>query len=226
MRLLDLYCGEGLAAWGYWLSGRFSEVIGVDIDPEMRRSYSFNFICADALSLTYDFLLDFDFIHASPPCQAYSKITPDKSIHPRLILPTRLMLEAAGKPFVMENVEGSGAELRPNLALSGRDVGLRMLRKRYFHISSGLAAHPDMSIDRRIKVSTRQLINHLPGANVNVHGGKEYISRAQLIEAFGLECIPEKRLARLTKEGIEQGIPPRFTQRIAEAVIPNKFMVG
>jgi hypothetical protein len=91
MRLLDLFCGEGLAAWGYWLSGRFSEIVGVDINPEMSSSYSFDFVCADALTLDYEFLLQFDFIHASPPCQGYSKMTPDQSKHPRLIPGTHLM---------------------------------------------------------------------------------------------------------------------------------------
>ena len=69
MKLLDLYCGEGLAAWGYWRSGCFSSITGIDINPKMSARFSFEFICADCRSLTYDFLDQFDFIHASPPCQ-------------------------------------------------------------------------------------------------------------------------------------------------------------
>lgn len=72
-KLLDLFCGEGLAAWGYWLSGRFSHIVGVDINLQMRSRYSFDFIEGDVLSLDYEFLSKFDFVHASPPCQAYSK---------------------------------------------------------------------------------------------------------------------------------------------------------
>jgi len=51
MRLLDLCCGAGLAAWGYWRSGAFSEVVGVDINP---MPYPFDFICGDALTLDYE----------------------------------------------------------------------------------------------------------------------------------------------------------------------------
>src|SRR5215207_8218785 len=117
-RLLSLFCGGGLACWGYWRSGRFSEIVGVDI-ADHSAAYAFDFIQADALALDYDFLLDFDAIHASPPCQAYSTLTPEqyKPNHPRLIEPTRQMLEAVGVPFVIENVPGSVRELRPNLAM-------------------------------------------------------------------------------------------------------------
>lgn len=214
MRLLDVFCGEGLAAWGYWLSGRFSEIVGVDINPEMSSSYSFDFVCADALTLDYEFLLQFDFIHASPPCQAYSKMTPDQSKHPRLIPGTHLMCAAAGVPYVIENVEGSGQDLRPNLRLYGHDVGLPISRPRYFHLSCGRAAQ--ISIDREINLSS--------GANVHVHGG-QYISRDQLIAAFGLDCIAKQRLKHLTMTGMEQGIPPAFTKLIAESLFPHKFMI-
>lgn len=225
MRLLDLYCGEGLAAWGYWQSGCFSEIVGVDIN-DFRTSYSFDFIRADALSLTYEFLLQFDFIHASPPCQAYSKLTPDKSAHPRLIIPTHRMLTAAGMPYVIENVEGSGAELRPNLSITGACVGLPMLRRRYFHISTRPGAkkisllpgaHLNSSIDAHKINSDRR---------INVHSRTEYVSRSQLIAAFGLKCIPEKRLRNLTSDGIKQGIPPLFTKLIAQTIVGSKFLIG
>lgn len=66
-RLLDLCCCAGGGAVGYALAG-FS-VTG--IDAHIQPDYPFKFIQADALDLTYDFLLSFDAIHASPPCQAY-----------------------------------------------------------------------------------------------------------------------------------------------------------
>ena len=212
MRMLDLFCGEGLAAWGYWLSGRFHEIVGVDIDPEMSSSYSFNFRCADAMTLDYDFLLSFDFIHASPPCQAYSQVTPKwaKERHKKLVAGTRLMLEAAGKPFVIENVPGARRELRPNLVMNGGYVGLPMERERLFYVST-LAA-------------PLRLI--CPPVNpIQVHGGSA--SRADLIRAFGLKDVNEHRCSRLTMHGMEQGIPPRMTRTIAELMFPNqKAMIG
>jgi len=211
MRLLDLYCGEGLAGWGYWLSGRFSEIVGVDINPEMRTRYSFDFVQGNALALDYEFLHQFDFIHASPPCQAYSKITPDKSQHMRLIAATHLMLYASGKPYAIENVEGSGKELKPNVVMNGAYFGLPSDRRRYFHVT-GLEA-------RRLLMKVRA------GTQIHIHGGSA--TRAQTVEALGLNCISKQRLKNLTQDGMEQGVPPVMTRWIAETLFPSyKAMIA
>lgn len=222
MRALDLFCGQGLVSWGLWQSGRFTEIVGVDI-VNMSSRYAFDFVQANALSLTYDFLMDFDFIWASPPCQGYSKMTPDRSKHLRLVAATHLMLVAAGKPYVIENVEGSGQELKPNLRLYGHDVGLPMKRVRYFHINAcpgtkvNTRASVNLSIDRKINLSS--------GVQINPHGG-DYVTKAELIKAFGLGGIPEKRLRRLSCDGIKEGIPPAFSKRIVEMIYPHKTMIG
>lgn len=209
-RLLDLYCGEGLAAWGYWQSGCFSEIVGVDCDPSMSGRYAFDFILGNAPALTYDFLMDFDFIHASPPCQAYSHLTPIPGAHPRLVAATRLMLHASGVPHVVENVQGAMKELRPNLSLDGHFVGLPMERRRYFYISSGAASH--------------QLLSH-GEETIQIHGA-DYVSRAELIRAFGLDCIPERRLRALSTHGMKQGIPPAMTRYIASRFVGEKLLIG
>jgi site-specific DNA-cytosine methylase len=207
--MLDLFCGEGLASWGYWLSGRFDEIVGVDNNPEMSTRYSFNFICADAMACDYEFLSRFDFIHASPPCQAYSHLTPIAAPHPRLIAATHLMLHASGKPYCMENVEGAKKELRPNIAMDGHYFGLPMERRRYFHLSTLMAAMRLMS----------------SAYSIHVHGG-QYVSRERLIEAFGLECINPNALRKITREGIEQGIAPIMTKTIAQIAFKSKVFIG
>lgn len=210
MRMLDLFCGEGLASWGYWRSGRFSEIVGVDIRPEMSSRYSFDFVQGNALALDYDLLCQFDFIHASPPCQAYSKITPNKAKHMRLIAATHLMLFASGKPYVIENVEGSGIELRPNVVANGFYFGLPSDRRRYFH-ATGLEA--------------RRLLRISSGLAVNVHSGEA--TRADVIRALGLEVIPEKQRRFLRTYDMEQGIPPAMTRWLAETMFPTyKAMIG
>jgi site-specific DNA-cytosine methylase len=125
--LLDLFCCEGGAGTGYNRAG--FEVVGVDLDPQPL--YPFTFHQGDALTILRDLLLsdivgdpvkltgreyvlqDFDAIHASPPCQAYSTITPDKSKHPDLIGPVRELLVESGLPYVIENVAGARTD-RPD----------------------------------------------------------------------------------------------------------------
>ena len=103
-RLLDLFCGAGGAAMGYYRAG--FDVVGVDIKPQPR--YQFEFHQGDALEYCAAHGYEFDVIHASPPCQAYS-VT--RSIHgneyPDLVAVTRAALQATGKPWVIENVVGA-----------------------------------------------------------------------------------------------------------------------
>ena len=103
-RLVDFYCCAGGAARGYQQAGFY--VVGVDLYPQPRYAGD-EFIQADALKLLADrdFLSQFDFIHASPPCQRYSKSVAQKNRanHPDLIAPTRELLR-----FV--NVSGGWGE--------------------------------------------------------------------------------------------------------------------
>jgi len=208
-RLLDLFCGEGLAAWGYWQSGRFSEIVGMDCNPLMAEKYAFDFIQGDCMALTYEFLMGFDFIHASPPCQAYSYITPQPGAHPRLVAGTRLMLYASGIPHVIENVQGAVKDLRPNLTLDGLFVGLPMQRRRYFYVSAWHKSEQHLGA----------------GPVVPIHG-RRFISRERLIAAFGLDCVNERRRSLLTIRGIEEGIPPAMTHYIANRLFSEKLLLG
>lgn len=209
MKMLDLFCCEGIGAWGYWLSGRFTEIVGVDINPEMRDRYSFDFIAADALKLDYEFLMQFGFIHASPPCQGYSNLTPDKTKHVRLIAATHQMLYASGVPYCIENVSGAKKELRPNLEMNGHWFGLPSNRPRFFYVSTLQAA--------------KRLI--CPGYTINVHGA-QYVSRDRLITALGLNEINNRRLSNLTIGGMKECIPPAMTRKIATMMFPNKAIIA
>lgn len=134
MRLLDLFCGGGGASMGYHRAG--FDVVGVDREPQP--DYPFPFVQADGLAPPFD-LRAFDVIHASPPCQAYSKATAwrgSRENHPDLIDATRAMLHDAGVPYVIENVEDARTKLEAPLMLCGSMFGLAVRRHRYFEIPS------------------------------------------------------------------------------------------
>jgi len=133
MRLLDLFCGAGGCSVGYHRAG-FAEIIGVDIKAQPR--YPFAFVQADALEYVAAHGHEFDAIHASPPCQAFSiakNIKNARGDTPDLVGPTRDLLEAAGRPWVIENV--MGAPLRFPVVICGTQLGLRVRRHRAFESS-------------------------------------------------------------------------------------------
>ncbi len=134
-RLLDLFCGAGGAAYGYMRAG--FHVTGVDIKPQPRYRGDV-FIQGDALEYLAGHGQEFDIIHASPPCQAYSTCTPMpyRAQHPRLIEPLRQALLAMNRPYVIENVENARRHLYSPFFLCGSMVGLPIWRHRYFETNA------------------------------------------------------------------------------------------
>lgn len=118
-------------------------VTGVDI--ERMPAYPFVFHQVDALGFLADHGHEFDVIHASPPCQGYSKAvtsTDSKWVsysrgknEPRLIEPVRDLLQSVGKPYVIENVEGARGHLRWPIMLCGSMFDAYPRRHRYFESS-------------------------------------------------------------------------------------------
>lgn len=139
MKILDLFCGAGGVTRGYQQAcealGIACEITGVDILP-MPRYVGDRFVQADALEYLALHGHEYDFIHASPPCQAYSttKGMPYKTReYPDLIVPVRKLLIASGKPYVIENV--MGAPMHTNIILCGTMFGLKVYRHRAFESS-------------------------------------------------------------------------------------------
>jgi len=124
---------------GYHRAG--FEVVGVDIAPQSH--YPFEFHQGDAIEYIVEHGREFDVIHASPPCQAHSVMTKRwgqevVSSHINLIPATRAALQATGKPYIIENVEGARDELIRPVMLCGTMFGLglkagnQLRRHRYF----------------------------------------------------------------------------------------------
>ena len=132
MRILDLFCGAGGAAAGYHRAFPNAEIVGVDIVPQPR--YPFTFIQADALEFPLD---GFDFVHASPPCQAFTAYRRRGGGvgdgYPDLIAVVRARLLCHDATYVIENVPG--APLHHPVQLCGSSFGLNVRRHRLFETS-------------------------------------------------------------------------------------------
>lgn len=125
---------------GYHRAG--FRVVGVDINPQPH--YPFEFTQADVLDCPLEWLRSFDAIHASPPCQAYTRKAANwgrerKNVigHPDLLGPTRDLLVKAGVPYIIENV--MSAPMRCDVMLCGTMFGLRIIKHRQFEASFPLA---------------------------------------------------------------------------------------
>lgn len=226
-RLLDLFCGAGGCAVGYSRAG--FEVVGVDIKPQKR--YPFGFVEGDALVILRHLLnggrirvepmddaapvyglADFDAIHASPPCQAY---TPLKALHahkdyPDLLGPTRQLLIEVGKPWVIENVPG--APLHYGVMLCGTMFGLRVYRHRWFETPFLIfqPQHPRHRIPAGApgtKGGRGRKAHYLAGGFVTVCGNVGSYAG----EAMGIDWM--------TGEELSQAIPPAYTEWVGRQLI-------
>ncbi|MFE9474415.1 DNA cytosine methyltransferase [Streptomyces griseofuscus] len=136
LRVLDVCCGAGGLSMGYYLAG--FDVVGVDNRPQP--NYPFPFVQADGLDYTAAHGHTFDLVHGSWPCERYATVTrwrgnPDE--HPDLIDPGRQVMEATGRPWVIENVPetATASLLRPDYLLCGTQFGLCVRRHRVFETS-------------------------------------------------------------------------------------------
>ena len=207
-RLLDLFCGAGGAAMGYYRAG--FDVVGVDIKPQPR--YPFTFVQSDALEYCAAHGHEFDAIHASPPCQAYS-VT--KSIHgndhPALVESTRDALIATGKTYVIENVVG--APLRNPLMLCGSMfAGLRVYRHRLFECNPLLFMAPATCHHRYVMPPSKGAYHKLNGDNFITCVGHNF-KAADGRKAMGIDWM--------TRAELSQAIPPAYTEYIGRQLLQH-----
>lgn len=222
MRLLDLFCGAGGCAVGYHRAG-FTEIVGVDVNQQPR--YPFAFLEADALDFMRGMLAggsplgyrldDFDAIHASPPCQAYSQLASlSNTEHPELVVPVRNLLIISGKTWVIENV--IGAPLNCPVLLCGSMFGLGIWRHRIFESSVMLMSpfkckhksHPN-PID---VTGTGGPFNGTRKASGGGVSRKPHnIAHAQRV--MGIDWM--------TRREISQAIPPAYTEFIGKQLIAH-----
>lgn len=191
-------------------------VTGVDKDPQPR--YPFEFHQADALEFLQAHGHEYDVIHASPPCQGYSRSTAPhraNSVYADLLPITRELLEASGKPYIIENVPGS--PMRADVKLSGRMFGLKVVRWRWFEIGGGL-----WIMNPYPPQIPRGIVRR--GEAVSIFGKGAYRkSKTDAYPIFQKESVEATwqyamGIDWMNTEGLREAIPPAYTQWIGEAI--------
>lgn len=225
MKLLDLYCCAGGAAMGYHRTG-FDEIVGVDINPQ--RHYPFEFVQGDAIAYLEEHGREFDYIHASPPCQRYSSITAvtgGRENHPDLVNPTRQALIASGIPYTIENVVG--APLINPIVLCGTMFGLRtkggaqLRRHRLFELSRPFNAlvppcqHRSGLIEDHGGAQGKDYRRIPP--TIGVYGNFGGNSTRDRIRFFSTQDGRDAMdIQWMTGKELSQAVPPAYTEFIAK----------
>lgn len=199
---LDLFCCAGGAGMGLHQAG--FAVTGVDIVD--RPNYPFTFRQGDALDAD---LTGFDFVWASPPCQAHTTLKHRTGKeYECFIARTREKLQAWGGAYIIENVMGS--PLENPLMLCGSSFGLGVRRHRLFE--SNLFLYP---ADCRHDLQPEPLDvtgtgSRRKGDRLDGKGGNSRKPRnlQEAREAMGMPWA--------TRKEISQAIPPAFSRFLGE----------
>ena len=190
---------------GYHKAG--FEVTGVDLKHGKR--YPFQYLRWDVMQMSVQELQQYDFIHASPPCQTYSitrnlRIAQGKQSNKLdLIEPVREMLIASGKPYVIENV--MGAPLRNAITLCGSAFGLKVRRHRLFESNLSLiGTQCDHKTQGRPVGIYGSMKDEIPG------GGRTAHSMDEAKAAMGIDWMIWSELV--------EAIPPAYTHYLGKQI--------
>lgn len=229
--MLDACCGAGGAARGYAEAG--FEVWGIDSNPRLEEDYlksgATQFIRGSVLDLLLhqDFLRQFTFVHASPPCQFYSQMSRCRpglaQEYPNLIGPVREMLEWARVPYVIENVGAARPWLKDPVVLCGVMFGYPVYRHRLFEAGNGITLTappaPLLQQDSATRRNRECGWNHpvpaaraghwKPGMYVSVSGHER---KEPVREAMQIDWMRDR-------EDVKEAIPPYFTRYLAWQVL-------
>ncbi len=214
-KLLDLFCGAGGAAMGYYRAG--FEVVGVDIKPQPH--YPFEFHLADALTYPLD---GYDAYHASPPCQYYSRLRHlpwlKDRVYWRSVPPVIQLLQPILKPWVIENVEDCW-DMPDSFILCGASIGLNLYRHRRIKTNFPILMyshqkHKSVIVPGRASLSKRH------------HGqqGFREINRQSIAGHSSYKGDTERRkevmgINWMTCDELSQAIPPAYTEYLGKRLL-------
>jgi len=170
-------------------------------------------IVADAVEYCREHGHEYDAIHASPPCQSYSKALRHMATpQPMLIDAIREAMQDSGKPWVIENVVGAplanDSDLfgRHGVELCGTMFGLRIYRHRIFEASFQLPLPP------RPCDHTRHAMNpHRAEGRERIYAehGRQDPEKLWAAE-MGVEWM--------SRHGAREAVPPCFTEWIGASL--------
>ena len=217
-RLLDLFCGAGGATRGYQLAG--FEVVGVD-NRAQPRYVGERFVLADALEYVRRHGHEYDAVHASPPCQGYSRMRHlpwlAGKTWPMLIHDVRDLLEQTGRPWVIENVADARWAMPDAVRLCGLMFDLKCYQHRLF--ASNMLVFEPAHPSHEVVIGSGNGINHANKLNADGFVGvatRSGIDRRR--QAIGVEWMTAKQTY--------QAIPPAYTRFIGEQLLWHLEGVG
>jgi len=196
---------------GYHRAG--FEVVGVD--HKNQKNYPFEFIKMDVFEALEKFGPYFDAIHASPPCQAFSRAVTiaNRKHRPNLIPAIHKTLVDLDTPYVIENVADAIDHLHEPITLCGSMFGLPVRRHRLFESNVWIwgmkCSHKEYP---RIYPPAINRVN--PLRVLSLSGG--YCRRGNIpIEdyraAMGIDWD-------MTEKELSEAIPPAYTEYIGNAL--------
>lgn len=228
-RLLETHGCQGGAHAGYVRAGWY--VTGVDINRNHARYYPGELIIGDAATVIRERGHEFDAIHASPPCQWYTRgnakgRATGNSKWERSIPPIREALEFTGKPYVLENVTDAAWDMRDPIALCGcmfdlstidtDGIRIHLKRERMFETNWGLTAPRPCDHDgiewwagayggaRRDKYEAKFIRR----------GGYVPRDKATVMALLGVEH-------QMTWNGLFECLPPAYTEWIGTRLVAS-----
>lgn len=226
---LELCSGQGGSTAGIMRAGY--TVTAVDTNANhLRRNPADHKIHGDAFEVLAEIGSHFDLVWAGWPCQDYSAGTRAARAHgiptghQRLISAGRTAMQANGKPWVIENVEGARSELNGPVTLCGTMFDLHatdddgtpliMLRHRLFESS-----HLLLAPEHRPHPKNVQFAGSYGGARRNAHDARH--------ERHG-GYVPAKHVQAamlgidsnwMTEQGQYLSIPPAYAELIASQLL-------
>ena len=214
LHLLDLCCKAGGCSMGYFQAAKD---LGIDlsitgVDIETQPNYPFKFVQDDAVEFLKANFEDYTHIHASPPCQPYSTSTIEfrnnGKIYRDNLLDLIVEMSSTGLPGVVENV--MPAPIPGDIILRGDMFGLKVLRKRKFHLLNWFCMNPVIP-DKIGSVKAGDYAQVLGKGQLKVTGGEKFkIEGNNVLEvwsnAMGINWM--------TIEELAEAIPPAYTRFI------------